>query len=393
MKVEVPVPPAADLYDRIREQLDLISAVDHHAHLMCADDGAFVLGDDAAPLAELILESSEPERAREHVRQHPSYGRAVRDLAELLGVERDEGAVVRARSQRGHASYVKLLMVESRLEAIYVDDGLRFPGLMSMPEQEELTGIPVRRVARVEILVQDAAHDWPSFDVLRDRFRAELTQAVSAGLIGLKTIAAFRCGLDLPEADETAARAGYDRWRATNSPRLIDSHVISYFLDEALALTAHPRLPLQVHAGLVGTDVDLRAGDPAALRSWLNRPAHQGVPVVVLHCYPYLREASWLASLYPDVYLDLSMAMQWVGSHRGAAMILETLDVAPVSKLLFATDGFRVPELFYLGARWWRDSLAEALAGLVDRGYVTEVTALEYAELVLRGNAHRIYPA
>jgi predicted TIM-barrel fold metal-dependent hydrolase len=143
----------------------------------------------------------------------------------------------------------------------------------------------------------------------------------------------------------------------------------------------------------VGTDVDLRAGDPASLRSWLNRPEHRGVPVVVLHCWPYLREASWLAGLYADVHLDLSMAMQWVGSSRGPEMVLEVLGVAPVSKLLFGTDGFRVPELFYLGARWWRESLAKALGELVDRGVVGEPTAQRYAELVMRGNAHRVYGA
>ncbi|MDT5173264.1 MAG: uncharacterized protein QOG37_515, partial [Mycobacterium sp.] len=195
-------------------------------------------------------------------------------------------------------------------------------------------------------------------------------------------------------ADESNARTGYERWRLTGNARLVDPNVISFFLDEALAVTApnaQEKLPLQVHTGLVGADVDLRAGDPAVLRTWLNRPAHRGVPVVLLHCYPYLREASWLASLYPDVYLDLSMAMQWVGSQRGPAMISEILGVAPVSKLLFATDGFRVPELFYLGALWWRDSLAQFLAELVGHRYIEERAALDYAELVLRGNAHRAY--
>jgi hypothetical protein len=380
--------------DGIRRELDSISGVDHHAHLMRADDGVFALGDDAAPLSELILESNEPERMRGHVRVHPSHGRALRDLAQLLGVERDEAAIAQARSELGHAAYTRLLLTESRLEAIYVDDGLNFPDLMSMQEQQQLTGIPVRRVARIEVLVQDAANGWPAFDVLLDRFRTELSNASADGLVGLKTIAAFRCGLDLPEAEVSDARAGYERWRISGSPRLIDPHMISFFLDEALEVTASgagERLPLQVHAGLVGTDVDLRAGDPAVLRTWLNRPTHRGIPVVLLHCYPYLREASWLASLYPDVYLDLSMSMQWAGSHMGTAMISEVLGVAPVSKLLFGTDGFRVPELFYLGARWWRDSLAQFLMELIDLDYVSESTALSHAELVLRGNAHIAY--
>ena len=273
------------------------------------------------PLAELVLESNEPERAREHVRSHPSYGRAVRDLAGLLQVEPDEQAVAGERRARGHADYVRLLLKESRLEAIYADDGLAFPNLMSMRDQQRLTEIPTRRVARIETVVQDVAGNLPDFDVVLQLFRDEICTAVTEGLVGLKTIAAFRCGLDLPIANDYSARAGYERWRQDGNRRLVDPHIISFFIDEALALTADPRLPMQVHSGLVGPDMDLRAGDPARLRSWLNHPAHTGVPVCVLHCYPYLREAAWLASLYPDVYLDLSMSMQWVGSHRGPEMI------------------------------------------------------------------------
>ena len=376
----------------IREELDAIPGIDHHAHLLCADDGAFLLGDDAAPLAELVLESNEPERAREHVRSHPSYGRAMRDLSGLLQVEPDEQAVADERRARGHADYVRLLLQESRLEAIYADDGLAFPNLMSMSDQQQLTGIPMRRIARIETVVQDAADDWPHFDVVLQRFRDEIRTAVTEGLVGLKTIAAYRCGLDLPIANDHSARAGYERWRQDGNRRLVDPQVISFFIDEALALTADARLPLQVHSGLVGPDMDLRAGDPAGLRSWLNNRGRTGVPVVVLHCYPYISEAAWLASLYPDVYLDLSMSMQWVGSHRGPEMIRELLGLAPVSKLLFATDGFRVPELYYLGARWWRESLAEVLAGFVDDERINRRTASDYAERVMRGNARRAYP-
>jgi len=120
-------------------------------------------------------------------------------------------------------------------------------------------------------------------------------------------------------------------------------------------------------------------------------PAMNEVPIVLLHCYPFIREASWLAGLFSNVYLDLCMVLQWV-VHRGPDLILEALDVAPVSKLLFATDGFRVPELFYLGATWWRDDLAHVLAEFIDRGFVDEARAVEWGRSVLRDNALRVYP-
>lgn len=384
-----PVPE--HLRERVREELEAISAIDHHAHLLRREEGSFSLGDDAAPLSEFVLESNDPVAAVWHVRHHPSYGRAIADLGALLGVPAEERAIAHAREAEGYAAYTRRLMAAAGLGAMFIDDGLQGPHLLTPPEQVALVGIPWRRVLRIETTVQNAADGWPSFDAVEASFGADVSAALEDGLVALKTIAAFRCGLDVPAPNRDEAAAGYERWRRSGSTRLTDPAVISFFLFEALRLTEGHRLPLQVHTGLVGTDIDLRAGDPAPLRKLLVLPAFNEVPVVLLHCYPFIREASWLAGLFSNVYMDLCMVLQWV-VHRGPDLILESLDVAPVSKLLFATDGFRVPELFYLGAKWWRDDLAHVLAGFIDRGLVDPVRAVEWGEFVLRGNAIRIYP-
>jgi hypothetical protein len=384
-----PVPE--HLQERVRAELEAIPAIDHHAHLLRRKEGSFVLGDDAAPLSEFVIESNDPVGAARHVRHHPSYGRAIGDLGQLLGVPPDESAIAHAREAEGYTAYTRRLMAAAGLGAMCIDDGIRGLDLLSPPEQAALVGIPWRRVLRIETAVQEAAKGWPSFEDVRASFGTTVSTALEDGLVALKTIAAFRCGLDLPAPNEDEAAGGYERWRKTESTRLTDPAVISFFVFEALRLTERDRLPLQVHTGLVGTDIDLRAGDPAPLRKLLALPALKEVPVVLLHCYPFIREASWLAGLFPNVYLDLCMVLQWV-VHRGPDLILEALDVAPVSKLLFATDGFRVPELFYLGAKWWRDDLAHVLAGFIDRGLVNELRAAEWGTFVLRDNALRIYP-
>jgi predicted TIM-barrel fold metal-dependent hydrolase len=43
-------------------------------------------------------------------------------------------------------------------------------------------------------------------------------------------------------------------------------------------------------------------------------------------------------------------------------MVRQALELAPVSKLLYASDAARTPELYYLAAKWWREALAEVLA-------------------------------
>ena len=84
---------------------------------------------------------------------------------------------------------------------------------------------------------------------------------------------------------------------------------------------------------------------------------------MLLHCYPFVREAGWLAHVYANVCFDLSLTIPHVA--RPAEALREALELAPVSKLLYASDAARTPELYLLAATWWRDALAEVLPELL----------------------------
>jgi predicted TIM-barrel fold metal-dependent hydrolase len=112
--------------------------------------------------------------------------------------------------------------------------------------------------------------------------------------------------------------------------------------------------------------------------------------VVLLHCYPFVRHAGYLASIYADVHLDISLAVT-LAAPRGPAVIAEALELAPPTKLLFATDASRLPEVFLLGTRWWRESLAQVVGDLVDEGCADDQRARHWSELILAGNARRLY--
>jgi hypothetical protein len=71
---------------------------------------------------------------------------------------------------------------------------------------------------------------------------------------------------------------------------------------------------------------------------------------------------------------------------RPAAAVREALELAPVSKLLYASDAARTPELYFLAARWWREALAEVLAGSLPAD-----EAEEAGRAILRGNALALY--
>jgi uncharacterized protein len=136
---------------------------------------------------------------------------------------------------------------------------------------------------------------------------------------------------------------------------------------------------VQVHTGFGDADLSLPLARPGLLKPLIER--FGTTPFVLLHCYPFVREAGWLAHVYPNVWFDLSLTIPHVA--RPAAALLEALELAPFSKLLYASDAARTPELYFLGATWWREALAEALPALGE--------GEEAARAILRENALRLY--
>jgi uncharacterized protein len=376
--------------DELLAALEQAGAVDHHAHALAGPGHRF-------ELREVLTEAGDP-RQLEHVDEHPGYRAALHDLAGFLDVEPSEAGLREARARDGFEAHARRLLEACRFDQVLCDEGFTFPGSLGPVGTAPLFGCPLRRVVRLEREAEAAAEGWPPFQDLRTRFVDRLAAALagspagSGPAAGLKTIAAYRSGLDLPPPDAADAAAAYDRWRRTGEARLREPALVSFLLDQALVLDAalDRPVPLQVHTGFGDRDLALHRANPSLLRPVLEDPGHAGVPVVLLHCFPYVREASYLASVYPDVHLDLSLSIPLTG-RLGPDLVLEALSLAPASKLLFATDASRIPELFFVAARAWRRALAAALGRLVQEGVADGPTALRWGRLVLAGNARRIY--
>jgi len=267
----------------------------------------------------------------------------MRDLAEFLGCEPAEESVYERRLQAEPDEYAAALLHATRTAVLLVDDGFPPPGEgYGWQRMGELAGCPAKPVLRLET---------------RSRPVVEIASARKHGFAALKTIAAYRGGLQLDE--EHPVWAALDANEATGEP-----------------------LPVQVHCGFGDSDLLLPLADPG----WLKRAIEhfRETTFVLLHCYPFVREAGWLAHVYPNVYFDLSLTIPHVA--RPAEMVREALELAPFSKLLYGSDAARAPELYFLAARRWRAALAEVLPELLP-----EQDAEEAARMILRENALQLY--
>jgi predicted TIM-barrel fold metal-dependent hydrolase len=243
-----------------------------------------------------------------------------------------------------------------------------------------LADCPSAPVMRIERVAEEGLAAGDGLDALRERVRAAVAGAREGGFVGLKTVAAYRSGLDVRPPDTTTAAAALEG----EPKRLADKALLELLLDDALDANAAggDPLPVQVHCGFGDADLFLPRADPTLLGPLIERYA--GTPFVLLHCYPFVRRAGWLAHVYGNVFFDVSLTIPHVW--RAAEMVREALELAPVSKLLYASDAARTPELYFLAAQGWRAALAEVL------GEALEPAAAEAAaRRVLRENAMALY--
>jgi predicted TIM-barrel fold metal-dependent hydrolase len=293
---------------------------------------------------------------------------------------------LRARDALGSGEATRRLLRSANLSCLLVDTGL--PG--DPARAAEAAGASWREVIRLESVAEQVAVAGVSAGAFAATVRDRLADA-TAGAVAVKSILAYRHGLDVdparPTDAEVAGAAGEWLARRDAEPAArLDHPVLLRFLLWAGVDTG---LPVQVHTGFGDRDLALPRADPSLLQPFLAAAEPAGVPIVLLHCYPYHRQAGWLAQVYPHVFVDVGLTVGQVGG-RADAVLGEFLELVPFGKLLFSTDGCRLPELYLVGAAQFRHSLGRVLAGLVDDGFPA-AEAERVARMVGRENAARVY--
>lgn len=207
----------------------------------------------------------------------------------------------------------------------------------------------------------------------------------TSGAIAAKSIAAYRVGLDLP-AEKPGPDAVVAALRGADPQRVADRTVIGWLTHTALEIG----LPLQLHTGYGDPDLDLLAADPLHLTAFLRGTQDLGVPVLMLHTYPFHRHAAYLAQVFDHAFMDLGLAVHNTGA-LAVGPIRETLELVPFGSLLFSTDAYGLAELYLLGALLFRRGFGGVVDDLFAAGDLTEDDAAHLAGLVARDNAARVY--
>jgi len=369
--------------------LDAIPIVDNHCHSLLRrqppDDDAFRIH---------LTESTFPEIARDHIPTSLAYHLAIREMAVLLDCEPTPDAVHAARRDRGVEWLTREVVERGRFKTWLIDTGYGADTTYSLDELRELAPCRIEEVLRLEPLIERLILEEETFDGFLDAYRASLAGLRDRGIVGMKSVIAYRTGLHVREVARGDAADAYRSAHAAGQRdgrlRIESKPLLDFLIVIAVEESASQGVPIQFHTGLGDPDLDLTLVDPAALRI-LFADRFRAAPIVLLHTgYPYIRSLAYLAAMFPNVYADMGETILFAPG-EATEIYRELIGLAPASKLLFSTDASLVPELYWIGARIGRRALGRVLDEHIADGAIDESTALDWAERMLWRNSEAVY--
>lgn len=371
------------------ERLDLsdLPVVDGHCHPLRPDPWTL------SPEEFLRLFSEgRPGSMTRYIPSTLYYRRAVRELAGWLGAAENPEAILAARRKLQGAGAERLLS-RAGVTALLVDTG--YPaGAMSLAEMRHLLPVAAHQIFRIETCAQALLAKALPYDEFLRAFEDELRSAASES-VAFKSVVAYRSGLAVREWPRASAEAAYRavvaRVQSGGSVRLTEKPLLDALFLLALTVATESGLPLQVHAGFGDPDIELLQANPLLLQPVLEDGRWGAARIVILHlAYPYFREAAFMAAVWPQVFVDLSLALPWLGA-GAVPPLIEVLSLAPAAKLMYGSDLGALPELYALSADWARAALGEALGWLLERGQCGPDEARALAGMILADTARQLY--
>lgn len=374
----------ADLID-----LTDIPVIDNHCHAVEADQAA-----DVPAWRQFFTESPDPSMRGCDVAQTAFYRRLIRAMGEHFGVSGEE-SVLEVRAAHTTEELVSSMFRDASISGVVIDTGYPAPD-KAMPAQAFRSASQARRVSllRLEVLFQQLVAERAAYDDLVSAVRDELADVRRSGFAGFKSVVGYRTGLSIERWRRDDARAAFTSAREevarSGAVRLGYKPLLDTLLHLAFEAAAAQELPVQFHVGYGDSDVDLNRCDPLLLTRLLRAIEPTGVPVMLLHNYPFHRHAGYLAQVYSNVFVDVGLATHNLG--RGSATLTaELLELAPFGKVLYSSDAFGLPELYFLGAQLFRCGLASFLRAGVDADAWTATDADRVTRMISAANARRVY--
>ena len=346
---------------------------------------------------QCFTESRSLTIVKEHM-QHSVHYTDMLDHLERVFNTRDESSFLNFRGQQAQHTFVQMLWDDVSIGALIIDDGFQTAESMTLDELAAVSKRPIYHCRRLEPLIEECLEIAGSLEEAEKLFQNKLEQSNenTYRTVSYKTICGYRGGLQLLTPERAEAQRDFDRIKSdlelseNKKLRITKCAVYHFLLLRAFEIAGERNIPVQVHAGIGDDDADLIACNPALMQPLFRSRDFAKTSFVLLHCFPYEKEAAFLCSLYGNVFMDLSLSIS-MASPLATNIISDALAIAPASKILAGTDGHSCPESHWYGAVCWKRGLTGSLFDMINAGMLTQREAEETGALILHGNAIRLY--
>lgn len=368
--------------------VEQVALVDHHVH------GAFRTDGDEARFQNSLNEGNNQPLASPQDTYNTQIGLAIRRWCSgILDLPRHASAAEywSRRSELAELEVGRRMTRAAGVSDWLIDTGLNAPEYLGPAAMADLSGGRTHEIVRLEAVAESLIQEIANPADYADEFGQRLHD-LTRSAVGVKTVLAYRAGFDqnlsrpAPAAVTEAARRWQDNLGAGTKAKLTDVTLIAHGIHTAVPM----RLPLQFHVGFGDRDLDLHKTNPLYLLDFLRSPEVRGTPIMLLHCYPFEREAGYLAHAFEDVYIDVGLAVNFTGP-RSLDLVARSFELAPFPRILYSSDAYGPAELHYLGARLWRNAITKVVGGWIDDDDWSEADARKIVQLIARDNARRVY--
>ncbi len=375
--------------------LDGIPLIDNHMHPFPSKRA------DKKPFIQILAQAIW-EQKPENVINSLMFHMYTNELKQFLGLSIDASVdeMLKVRNERIHndrKAYIDSLFHDVNLEGAISDIGFPVskPNLTDDEIKEydaDMEGFLNLKMNRIENIAESILEQGMfSFEEFTMRFRSGLKKIVKdQQLVALKSIIAYRTGLDIHVYSEPIAKKHY--YLYLSDPKLYESEKVfrNYCFAIGCEVCEELDIPLQVHTGIGDTPMtNMFLGNPARMFDVIN--AYLNTKIVLIHAgYPYCEELGFLMNHYDNVYGDTSLMIPFAG-HAGDTKLKTLFEMAPLNKLMYGSDGGFIPEHVWYGAKMFRKYLKDALEYMVNRKYMTYDFAMTSASNIMHENARRLY--
>jgi hypothetical protein len=160
---------------------------------------------------------------------------------------------------------------------------------------------------------------------------------------------------------------------------IVQNYILRRILEEANKRS----MPYQIHTGMT----ILSQSNPGQLESMIQK--YRKISFVILHAYPFISEATYLARTNPNVWVDTSWLVLQSPEILQIAL-KEYIGMVPADRIFSSIDSISLEE-YTGGIALTRSILIDVLSEKVEKNFLDLEEALYISERVLGGNCKQLH--